>query len=1220
MPNVLTIAPEQVETLQGSDGGAFRDFVNRIIHAQAVICNISPAAIVTDSRNVKDGGVDCEVKEGAVADPSGRLRNKSCWQYKATAHSRISNSALREEVRKSYVSKLIREGYAYRLCIADSLTAEKQSKWEKTLRDEIKKINTNAPDPQVLTSTSLATWASNFPAIVVPFTGVDGFFDLGAWGKSATKATPAYVPVLAWDGIAKQIAEHIDYSKPTNCPTFPVHADAGVGKTRLVYETLARVPSAKSLVLYTSDDQAAQNVAHSLAMQPDRHGILVIDECSQEARLKVEQFLRGNEHRLRVITIANYARTSIALEPTLQQMSRETVEKILEENFPDIPDERRRAAVSLAGGFVKIAADICQQDIPSGLMSAEQYYRVRIPDVETRKVVEAISLVTKIGFSGEVSGEFDELCKLTGLSPEDAKRRAKQLKDLPGFVGIGGRYFYVTPEAIAQIALQSAWVHWIQDNPAKFFERVPESLLQVFQARVARSGNNNFRTAMAEYFLQWSSQLRPADLDDKKKVEQLVGLIDTDPTIFLPVLVRLVEQATPEQLLANGGYWTEGWGPRRSLVWLCERLSGFPEHFYDVEKILFRLAQHESEKGIGNNASAVWIQLFALLLSGTSIPYVQRLKLLEQRLESAATTNDIQLILDALKGIFSFHYNRMVGPAIVAGRIPPPMWRPTTWEEQFESFDAAFALYEKTIESHNPILSEKALDAITQHVSWFLRQDSIDKVKQLLRPPRITTARLPIVLEQIDQFIRFEKRDSGQQSDFPADYWNLIIAWRESLIPNDFHSKLVSFVARPLYTFYDETEGAELKKRFGELAERFRDDKSLLLDEMEWLTSKEATAAGELGREIGRIDPDAKLFDIIVLATPAQNLAISRGYLLGMVQGHPQTVSHVNVFLDKLETANPELAFEYALTLPTEMNAFDRWIRLYDSGRIPAHHLQGLIYRLLDQITSDHLKKAIPRLLDALPKQPRAGGAVLSLVYQWFDQHKRSKVPLNLADADLWNLISEVVSQVIPSETMEVYYWTETMEVYLKINPKKATQIACALLNENLAVEEAANKILILLAAQHPELVMDSFGETLLKGKDSWRLEIRGVGGLLTSVPPEAVMKWLDKTSLEGGLKIASSLPRPFVNSKGEAVVPRLTELVLQRFEGNEKVTRRFVSGSGIRSYSGDIVGQRLKEANVAAKFLQHPISAIREWARIEKNTSEQEAARWKQEDAERFI
>src|SRR5580692_6095026 len=151
-----SLKPENVETLQGGDGGAFRDFVNRIIRGHAAINGIPPSAISTDSTNAQDGGVDCEVKLGNPHDPSGRLTDKTCWQYKAMEHKSISDAALRKEVNKPYASKLIRDGYAYRLCIADSLVPEKKAGWEQILSAEIKKINPNAPEPHVLTSSCLA--------------------------------------------------------------------------------------------------------------------------------------------------------------------------------------------------------------------------------------------------------------------------------------------------------------------------------------------------------------------------------------------------------------------------------------------------------------------------------------------------------------------------------------------------------------------------------------------------------------------------------------------------------------------------------------------------------------------------------------------------------------------------------------------------------------------------------------------------------------------------------------------------------------------------------------------------------------------------------------------------------------------------------------------------------------------------------------------------------
>jgi hypothetical protein len=115
-------------------------------------------------------------------------------------------------------------------------------------------------------------------------------------------------------------------------------------------------------------------------------------------------------------------------------------------------------------------------------------------------------------------------------------------------------------------------------------------------------------------------------------------------------------------------------------------------------------------------------------------------------------------------------------------------------------------------------------------------------------------------------------------------------------------------------------------------------------------------------------------------------------------------------------------------------------------------------------------------------------------------------------------------------------------------------------------------------------------------------------------------MTWLDKSGIEGARKIAGGLPRPYMDQSGKPAVSPITLEVLQRFGDDEKVVRAFVSGSGFRSYSGDIAAQKMHEASVAAKFLNHPIAAIREWAKVEKHSSETQAAHFRQEDEEQFI
>src|SRR5439155_911183 len=106
--------------------------------------------------------------------------------------------------------------------------------------------------------------------------------------------------------------------------------------------------------------------------------------------------------------------------------------------------------------------------------------------------------------------------------------------------------------------------------------------------------------------------------------EELIRLVETHPSKFLPRLRQLVESA-PEALLSERQPKLGGWGWRRKVVWACEHLAAFPEYFYDVERILLCLAVNETEKDIGNNASSIWQQLFRIHLSGTSLPFSERI-------------------------------------------------------------------------------------------------------------------------------------------------------------------------------------------------------------------------------------------------------------------------------------------------------------------------------------------------------------------------------------------------------------------------------------------------------------------------------------------------------------------------------------------------------------------------------------------------------------------
>lgn len=89
-------------------------------------------------------------------------------------------------------------------------------------------------------------------------------------------------------------------------------------------------------------------------------------------------------------------------------------------------------------------------------------------------------------------------------------------------------------------------------------------------------------------------------LAEREKSRVFQAWAEMDPHRGLSWLRKAAESATDGDVRQLSGEpdGSGGWRGRRQVVWLCEHLACFAEHFWDCEAILFRLAQVETEKSI----------------------------------------------------------------------------------------------------------------------------------------------------------------------------------------------------------------------------------------------------------------------------------------------------------------------------------------------------------------------------------------------------------------------------------------------------------------------------------------------------------------------------------------------------------------------------------------------------------------------------------------------
>ncbi|MBC7821106.1 MAG: hypothetical protein IAG10_29825, partial [Planctomycetaceae bacterium] len=900
--------------LRGAGGERFADFVNRLLYGHAHACRLPLADVKTQLRvNVKDGGVDAQLDKPLAGDVSGWFGSPTVWQFKSCDGKDIDDSQLKpvvaktgakkaakksaknavtpklnelqREITKPAVAALIRKGYGYRFCILGDLTPPKASEWESQLLAEAVKINPSAIPPKVVHGADIVQWAIQYPGLVCWMKNVSGkFLNWDAWQQNCRAITAVYVPDTGWDATAALVRQHIAFNVVPQSPCISIYAASGVGKTRFVHETIASTEGVRGLVVYTQDEDEAEKLACELARESTQTAILVADECGLSAQIRLESSLRGHAGRVRVICIDNDPeRPSRSMNDRwLNTHTTETVARVMEVNFPDVLADHRRSYVELSKGFIRLAADLCQNDnlitaggLLSGVSPIETYVRDRLgPD--DLKMVALVGLFRRIGFRDEAAGELMSICHTFGVDEQKLRDAIDRVREVPGFVAQAGRYWYITPEIVATILFDVGYRTWLSDGRLAKVLELPKSLLDGLLREVAHHGKQEVRTECDTFFREWFLNVEETRLQDRDVAELIGHLLEIDPTRFLPRLRTRLETISLDTLAApeaglNGG--------RRQLVWALERLAWFSDWFPDCEACLYRLARSEIEPNLGNNATQTWRGLFPIWLPGTSAGFASRIEILTQRF-STATEAEAPLLTRAIQSVLSYPGARMMPPQVVAGRLRPEPWHPADGSSARSCLLETVSLAFESIRSKGAVLRDQLLPILLESLSRMIEYGLHNEMRELFdqidlsKPERV---RLFHVLREHSAF-----RKSNRQSVSNNDEDAAVAQWLDSIRPMDFSSQIHELCCRDPW---DECFGAVLGSDIEEIVQRAIAQPELLIPVLEWMDTPEAQAANRLGFAIAVRDEEDSLVRIAnELAKGASTGNFLKGYIAGVVR------------------------------------------------------------------------------------------------------------------------------------------------------------------------------------------------------------------------------------------------------------------------------------------------------------------------------------------------
>lgn len=1217
-------------------GQPFAEFVDRLIRAEAFNSGVTQDNVRDQLRShIKDGGVDTEVR-CAIPSSTGWFSTPTFWQYKSVGIDEIDDvvkktnpNDLQAEIRKDskkYARKLICDGYAMRFCILGDVTPQKVTAWEAQLLDEVRKVDPNAQPPRVVHGGDLRAWAETIPAIVrylgrTPFPAPCR--DWGAWAEERRSLTKQYIANPAWSGIEHAVREHINFTKQVREPVMLIGGEAGVGKSRLVFEAMDKCQGVSSLSVVTMDGHAAQSMATIVVNDKRKRAVLVADECTESDRLLLVEIARAATGRLRIIAISNAANrnSSATGQHWMKQEDLSNTDEILKANKPEVPAAARHNYAALSKGFVRLAIDLCDNHsrIASGglagaLNSIESYVSNRVAG-DAREVASVIAMFSRVGFAEDTADDLATLVGFTQISEQNFKRHVSAIRETPGFVVQAGRYWYVTPEIVARILFAIGWKRWVEPDIRLFLHGLNEDLFKAFQEQTRKLAGKKEGEQLAIFFRNWICQLTLSSFEDPLNAQVLETLVEANPEQHLPLLTGLIVNSSDDELAVLDSCSHQGSTPRRRIVWMLERLVVFADFFDDCEACLFRLARFESEEGIGNNATGVWKSLFSIYLSGTEASFEDRFRRLESYLVSDEESV-IKLAYAALYDGTGKNIGRPLPPAAIAGRLRPQDWRPKDAKEALECHQRIFSAVQAQL-GMSPLHRSNALRYVCRKLLYYCQIGLADTVIEFASIADLTPEERVLFLHAAESCQDFLHRSPpGADSE-----WEKINSWVESLRPSDFSGRLRDICSRE---FWDSRFTDSSSAGAGELmtlAIEILKNQSLLSNELDWLDSPEALSAERLGAALGKEDVGFLFSDLLFRrAAEGWNVSLLSGYIRGITNREQELPVTVLELMTELEKRQPRIAAQLLPVAGEKFDALERMIRLIEDQSVPATILRPLTSFYGDRLlTIEEVKTVLPYLV-----AKNAPDAIsVAIEFAWIKSvHLRKGQQHLFEDSVVRSLVFDALERGIDSiEPQNAYSWCEVTKELAEYDAPRATAIlAGVLLGEVRRGHHEASDALQELAPKYSDAVMQAFGEALRDREYGWKMQVSEYRDIVDQLSDESVIRWVEEYGEEGAKLIARHLSPPYINDQDEPVVPEKLNFVLSRFPTPDVLNAFCAGAMSGHVWCGYAADQFRNEACDARRFLRSDSFGIREWAKREIASKESMAVREDREFAERAV
>ena len=1252
------------------------------------------AAVVPLQITVPDGGEDGRVEWNGGIDTTNFLPSRfNIFQSKAQnlTEGTIKTEILAKANRKRGKSKpklndavseaLSRRG-SYVVFCSKPFTGQKIGKLRRTVEEVVKQTGA---DPShfakidIYDANKIADWVNTHPAIALWLTSharrrsVSGFQSLEGWGCSADITRVPWVGDAAPRFVSSDrvIPDGKRRVRQRNGWTFAQAAEAalehlsddqrivrivgpsGFGKSRFAYELFNRQHAVAdqidaASVIY-ADLPIVGDEAPKLALEIADAGwptIFVVDDCPDEIHSTLAGITQRAGSKLRLVTLDVETRIQqsqdtlvISLEPAPDELIRSIARSVA----PTLNDGDTRFIQELANGFPRMAALAAQHGGKrrEAIVSIEQLlnriiWGKRPPNERAQKALEVASLFDWLGLSGRVKEQAAYVAHEFAGTSEDTFVEDLNSFQRRGIVVRRGDFVQIQPLPLAA-RLAAHRLSLLPDGKlASFFTQAPPELRMSLLRRLRWLDTSSAAVTFAKQMLAENRLGNLAALNSRFGSEVIDRLVHIAPAPVVATIDRVLGNLTLDQLrgIKDG---------RRHIVCALEKLAFRANTFKRAAGLLRRLGAAETEERTRNNASGQFLQLYHLHLSGTEVSPEERLRILDEGLQSD-TRNERELCVEALGQMLETgHFIRMGGgEEIGSERLED--WTPKTDDDIWNFHRAAMSRL-ADIGTSTDEFAGQARSLLGSHIRGLLNAVPFDDVKAMIE--RIV-AHVGIWLEAIqgvNSWLYFDRRDASKEiaDNVRALFDRLMPTHPVDLVVLYTHCWQTEFHNPDAHYHPDDPASLDHEYAVREtcrLADTIAHDTTMLDDALHRLVTSDAKTVFVFSRRIAELarDPVALFTNALRIAEtriePA-NKQFFGGLIAGADREDPRQAR------DCMRTAlrSPKLkddAISMIGSSKLRPEDLQLVVSLVQSGDVEPWQCATLSYgRGLDHLSPEQIMP----LLDELGRHGATGHwVVLDIISMYLHGGKQlaelftDKLKSTLLARDLLdgasrqtissNQLEGIIKLLLHQGELDHKFVTALVKQLLSIcRPQKRDAF------HGLAGPVAS--VIAFLLSSYPSEVWHEVSKVITSADSHVRyyaerlfeppLEHHLAPGLLHGLPPEVYLDWVRKAPDVRAEVVMKWLPITTVRSDGTRTWSPDLEAYISEFGDQPRVLVGLARRLHPRSWHGSLVPHLEPFLPLLETWTRsHPRPEVRRWAgeQIEHTGAEIEAS--DKEDEER--